>query len=89
VKGEAIALYVVAAPEVEPDDELTASVREAIEASLGKAFRPKSIQWVSDLPRTRSQKIMRRVVKALALGEEPGDLSSLENPESLAGIKPV
>jgi acetyl-CoA synthetase len=89
VKGEAIALYVVPAPGVAPDDGVTAAVREAIESSLGKAFRPKTIQWVDDLPRTRSQKIMRRVVKAMALGEEPGDLSSLENPESLEGIKPI
>ena len=44
---------------------------------------------VDDLPRTRSAKIMRRVVKALALGHEIGDLSSLENPESLEGITPL
>jgi acetyl-CoA synthetase len=44
---------------------------------------------VTDLPRTRSAKIMRRVVKALALGQEPGDLSSLENPESLDGIEAI
>ncbi|MFQ5523746.1 MAG: AMP-binding protein [Acidimicrobiia bacterium] len=89
VKGEGIALYVVPAPGVEPDDALTARVREAIEAALGKAFRPQLIQWVADLPRTRSQKIMRRVVKAVALGKEPGDLSSLENPESLIEIEPL
>jgi acetyl-CoA synthetase len=41
---------------------------------------------VPDLPRTRSSKIMRRVVRALALGREPGDLSSLENPGSLDSI---
>jgi acetyl-CoA synthetase len=56
---------------------------------LGKSFRPAAIQWVGDLPRTRSAKIMRRVVKAVALGTETGDLSSLENPESLDGIRPV
>jgi acetyl-CoA synthetase len=41
---------------------------------------------VTDLPRTRSAKIMRRVIKAVALGNDPGDLSGLENPESLGGL---
>jgi acetyl-CoA synthetase len=89
VKGESIALYLVPAPGVEPDEALTATVASAVTETLGKAFRPKAIQWVGDLPRTRSAKIMRRVVKALALGQEPGDLSSLENPESLDGIGPL
>jgi acetyl-CoA synthetase len=87
VKGESIALYLVPAPGVSPDDVLTSRVSEACVAGLGKAFRPGSIHWVADLPRTRSQKIMRRVVKALALGTDPGDLTSLENPEALESLK--
>ena len=87
VKGEAIALFVVPAPGVEPDDRLSGQVREAVGATLGKAFAPSAVRWVSDLPRTRSQKIMRRVVKAVALGRDPGDLTSLENPASLEGIE--
>jgi acetyl-CoA synthetase len=86
VKGESIALYLVPAPGITPGDDLTARVIEACVAALGKAFRPRSVHWVDDLPRTRSQKIMRRVVKALALGADPGDLTSLENPESLEGL---
>jgi acetyl-CoA synthetase len=89
VKGEAIALFVVAAPGVVPDSGLSARIESEVAERLGKSFRPKTIQWVADLPRTRSAKIMRRVVKALALGEDPGDLSSLENPESLATITPL
>jgi acetyl-CoA synthetase len=89
VKGETIAIYVVAAPSVEPDDALSGKVEKAVVSALGKAFRPEAIRWVDDLPKTRSAKIMRRVVKALALGEEPGDLSSLENPRSLDGILPL
>ena len=87
VKGEAIALFLVPAPGVTPDEALTSRVSQACDAALGKAFRPKSIQWVGDLPRTRSQKIMRRVVKALALGKDPGDLTSLENPQSLESLR--
>ena len=86
VKGEVIALFLVPAPGVTPDDSLTGRVRQACVGSLGKAFSPRDIHWVEDLPRTRSQKIMRRVVKAVALGEDPGDLTSLENPTSLPGL---
>jgi acetyl-CoA synthetase len=89
VKGESVALYVVPAPGVVASEGLTARVIEEVASSLGKAFRPARVEWVADLPRTRSQKIMRRVVKAVALGEEPGDLTSLENPDSLAGIEQI
>ena len=53
---------------------------------LGKAFRPDRVVFVSALPKTRSAKIVRRAVRAQALGSDPGDLSSLENPESLEEI---
>jgi acetyl-CoA synthetase len=86
VKGQAIALFLVAAPGVGPDDELTGRVIAAVDDTLGKAFRPKTVRWVEDLPRTRSQKIMRRVVRAVTLGEDPGDLTSLENPGALEGL---
>jgi acetyl-CoA synthetase len=86
VKGETIAVYLVPAPGVVPDEELSKGVEEAVTAALGKAFRPGIIKWVDDLPRTRSAKIMRRVIKAVALGQEPGDLAGLENPQSLDGL---
>ena len=89
VKGEAIAIFVVPAPGVVSGDGLRDRVVAAVTDTLGKSFRPANVQVVADLPRTRSAKIMRRVVKALALGNEPGDLSSLENPDSLDGIRPL
>ena len=89
VKGEVVALYLVPAPGVDATDELTTKVIYEVVASLGKAFRPARVQWVADLPRTRSQKIMRRVVKAVALGDDPGDLTTMENPESLEGIDQI
>lgn len=87
VKGEVVRLFLVPAPGVEPNEELTSRVHMACVDALGKAFAPREITWVDDLPRTRSQKIMRRVVRALALGKDPGDLTSLENPESLDGLR--
>ena len=71
VKGEVVRLFLVPAPGVEPDEELSLRVRDACITALGKAFAPRDITWVEDLPRTRSQKIMRRVVKAIALGKDP------------------
>ena len=55
--------------------------------ALGKAFKPDRIVWVSALPKTRSAKILRRAVRAVAIGEDPGDLSSAENPQALDGIR--
>jgi acetyl-CoA synthetase len=84
VKGETAWIFCVAKPGVEADAELVAA---AVADELGKAFRPERIVWVSALPKTRSAKIVRRAVRAKAIGEDPGDLSSLENPESLEEIE--
>ena len=83
VKGEAIAVYVVAK---EQSDRLASELSDMVVSAIGKPFRPKHVKFVDDLPRTRSAKIMRRVVKAVALGKDTGDLTSLENPASLDGI---
>jgi acetyl-CoA synthetase len=53
---------------------------------MGKPLRPKAIHFVPDLPKTRNAKILRRVVKAVYLGLAPGDLTALENPQSLEAI---
>jgi acetyl-CoA synthetase len=86
VKGETVAVFAVPAGPIADPDELAERVANAVASSLGKAFRPSSVHLVADLPRTRSAKIMRRVVRAKALGEPVGDVSSLENPDSLDGI---
>lgn len=86
VKGETVAVFAVPAGPVADPDELAERVANAVTSSLGKAFRPSSVHLVADLPRTRSAKIMRRVVRAKALGQPVGDVSSLENPDSLDGI---
>ena len=54
---------------------------------MGKALRPEAIHVVTDLPRTRSGKIMRRVARAAYLGNDPGDLSSLDNPLAVESIR--
>jgi acetyl-CoA synthetase len=83
VKGEVAWIFCVARQGEAEDD---ARVAAAVAAALGKAFKPERVLWVGALPKTRSAKIVRRAVKARALGKDPGDLSSLENPESLDEI---
>jgi acetyl-CoA synthetase len=83
VKGEVAWIFCVPKPGEEPTvDEVAAAVAE----ELGKAFKPERIVFVPALPKTRSAKIVRRAVRARVLGKDPGDLSSLENPESLDEI---
>jgi acetyl-CoA synthetase len=86
VKGEVAWIFCVPKPGVAAGDELAREVAAAVVAELGKAFAPERIVFVSALPKTRSAKIVRRAVRARVLGRDPGDLSSLENPESLEEI---
>ena len=86
VKGEVAWIFCVAKPDVEADDTLARAVGDTVAAELGKAFRPERVVFVQSLPKTRSAKIVRRAVRAKVLGRDPGDLSSLENPEALEEI---
>jgi acetyl-CoA synthetase len=83
VKGETAWIFCALLPDAEATPE---DVAAHVAGELGKAFRPERILFVDALPKTRSAKIVRRAVRAVALGADPGDLSSLENPESLDAI---
>lgn len=87
VKGEAVQCFVVLNGADGLDDETAARLRAAVERELGPAFRPERIAAVAELPKTRSQKIVRRAVRAVLLDEDPGDLSTLENPSALDAIR--
>jgi acetyl-CoA synthetase len=83
VKGEVAWVFCVLAPNaVAGEDE----VRALVAAELGKAFAPERVLFVPALPKTRSAKIVRRAVRATALGRDPGDMSSVENPDALEAI---
>ncbi|HEX6350341.1 MAG TPA: AMP-binding protein [Candidatus Dormibacteraeota bacterium] len=86
LKGEALVCFVVLRAGQTPSTELAEQLKDMVAAALGKPLRPKSVEFVADLPKTRNAKILRRVVKAVYLGLEPGDLSSLENPAALEAI---
>jgi acetyl-CoA synthetase len=89
VKGEAVHCLVVLRDGVVLDDDLQLRLRKAVEHELGPAFRPERILQVTELPKTRSQKVVRRAVRAVLLGEDPGDLSTLENPSALESLRTV
>ncbi len=84
VKGEQVWCFVVRTPGAEVTAE---ALRELVAAHLGKSFAPARVVFVSELPKTRSAKIVRRAIRAAALGEDPGDLSSVENPGSLDAVR--
>jgi acetyl-CoA synthetase len=86
VKGESIACVVVVRPGVRASDDLARELRAAVREHLGAAFTPRSIVFAPALPKTRSAKIVRRAVRAALAGEDPGDLSSIEDPSVLDAI---
>ncbi|MDY6817636.1 MAG: AMP-binding protein [Halobacteriales archaeon] len=87
--GTAVVTYVILDTGYEPSEELRSALRAQVGEELGKPFRPSEILFVDDLPRTQSGKIIRRAVQATHLGEDPGDLSSMENPDALEEIRAV
>jgi acetyl-CoA synthetase len=84
LKGEVPWLFCVPSGEVSAG--LAREVAKAVIAALGSPFKPERVFLVEALPKTRSAKIVRRAVRAGALGTDPGDLSSLENPESIDAL---
>ncbi len=86
VKGQAIVCICSLLPGVADDDSVRKALSDALVEGLGVPFRPRAILFVADLPKTRNMKIMRRVVRAAYLGEPPGDLSSLVNPEAVTAL---
>ena len=83
VKGEVAWVFCVLVPGAAADED---EVRALVAAELGKAFAPQRVLFVPALPKTRSAKIVRRAVRATALGRDPGDMSSVENPDALEAI---
>jgi acetyl-CoA synthetase len=89
VKGEVAWIFCVLKPGYEAGEPVAKEIADAVVGELGKAFKPERILFVGALPKTRSAKIVRRAVRARALGQDAGDLSSLENPEALEEIANV
>jgi acetyl-CoA synthetase len=86
IKGEAIVCFAVLKPGQAPSEALRAELSERVARQMGKALKPERVLFVHELPKTRSAKIMRRVIRATYLGKEPGDLTSLESPGAVRAI---
>lgn len=86
VKGQAVACACVPANGVPTDEAIVGVLRDAVAGGLGSSFRPKRIVFVPDLPKTRTMKLMRRVVRAAFEGKPAGDLSGLVNPEAVEAL---
>ena len=85
-RGEAIVCFVILKDGFHPGDDLKDSIMSKVCETAGKAYRPQDIHFVNALPKTRSAKIVRGLIKAKYLGEELGDLASVENPQALQNL---
>ena len=87
-KGEAVWCFVVPGGDGGADgQDLAGDLAELVASELGRPFKPSRVVVVEALPKTRSAKILRRAVRAVAVGEDPGDMSSAENPQALDSIR--
>jgi acetyl-CoA synthetase len=83
IKGEAIYAFVILKQNQQPSEELKTELKQLVRKEIGPIATPEIIHFTNDLPKTRSGKIMRRIIRKIAAGEyeELGDLSSLTNPQ--------
>ncbi len=88
MKGEAIVVYIVVKDGYNADSNLTNEIITRVEESIGRFARPQEVRIVAELPKTRTGKLVRRLVKAKIIGVNIADqdLSTVENPWSLEDI---
>jgi acetyl-CoA synthetase len=85
--GQAICAFVTLGGETEGSDELVAEIRDHVADRIGKFARPKRIVWADDLPKTRSGKIMRRLLRDIADGRALGDVTTLRDPDVMSALE--
>jgi acetyl-CoA synthetase len=79
--GQSVAAFVTLEGDLDGSDELVGEIRDHVANRIGKLARPKRIIWADDLPKTRSGKIMRRLLRDIAEGRELGDVTTLRDPD--------
>ena len=89
IKGNSLYAYVILYDGFEPSEELVKEIKNLVSKSIGPIAKPEKIQFVSGLPKTRSGKIMRRILRKIASGDASnlGDITTLLNPEIVQEIK--
>ena len=87
IKGEQLVCFCVLKPGHETNEKLREELRALIAEQLGKPLKPEVLKFLDDLPKTRNAKIMRRIIRAAYLNQDPGDFSALENPQSVEAVR--
>ncbi len=87
VKGRVPEVYIALKPGIAPSKQIEQKVIAAIETIIGKIARPKTVHIVPDMPKTRSGKIMRRVLAAISNRLDTGDITTLANPDVVEQIR--
>ncbi|MGO9081122.1 MAG: acetate--CoA ligase [Streptosporangiaceae bacterium] len=87
IRGRVVEIYVSLKPGIDPSPEIEAKVSRTIEIEIGKIAKPKNVWIVPDMPKTRSGKIMRRVIAAISNFADTGDVTTLANPEIVEDIR--
>jgi acetyl-CoA synthetase len=85
--GQAICAFVTLQGDTDGDDQMEAGIRDEVAQRIGKFARPKRIIWADDLPKTRSGKIMRRLLRDIAEGRALGDVTTLRDPVVIAALE--
>jgi acetyl-CoA synthetase len=85
--GQTVTAFVTLEGDLEGTEALVAEIREHVAQRIGKLARPRRIIWSDDLPKTRSGKIMRRLLRDIAEGRELGDVTTLRDPEVMAQLE--
>jgi acetyl-CoA synthetase len=85
--GQTVAAFVTLEGDLEGSDELVEEIREQVARRIGKLARPKRIIWADDLPKTRSGKIMRRLLRDIAEGRELGEVTTLRDPDVMQQLE--
>lgn len=86
-KGEKLICFCVLNDDVKGGATLEQELKNHVKHAMGSAMKPDAVRFVDELPKTRNGKIMRRVIRAVYLGEDPGDLSALEHPDGLEQLR--
>jgi acetyl-CoA synthetase len=89
-KGQKLVIFVIASPDYKGEPAaLEAMIKDHVADRMGKPFRPSRVYIMKDLPKTRSQKVMRRLIRNIFMQETLGDLSALNNPSAMEELQQV
>jgi acetyl-CoA synthetase len=87
VKGAIPDVYVSLRPGFDPSDAMAKKIEDALVSEIGPIARPRKVWLVPDMPKTRSGKIMRRVLAAISAGKDAGDVTTLANPQIVEELR--